>query len=262
MLIAFNGTGNKDEDDNALDTNVVKVWEAYLGDVFYQDGVGTGGWLDTALGGLFGYGGKAKVKKAISYLAGNITPCEEIDVVGFSRGAALAIDFCNEIEKLGYSVRALMLFDTVASFGLAGNDINIGYDLSPPKNTKQVLHAMSLDERRTLFPLTRIVGAEEVWFRGFHSDVGGGNGNTGLGSIPLSWMLKRGIAAGVPFSGPSLVQAHDLANPSARCSKPADLIPGTMRLIRFLDKVHPTVAPRQWACTGFPANNPPSHGQG
>lgn len=32
---------------------------------------------------------------------------------------------------------------------------------------------------------------KQTWFMGSHSDVGGGNGNTGLSSIPLEWMIKR-----------------------------------------------------------------------
>ena len=32
---------------------------------------------------------------------------------------------------------------------------------------------------------------KQTWFTGSHSDVGGGNGNTGLSSTPLEWMIKR-----------------------------------------------------------------------
>ena len=32
---------------------------------------------------------------------------------------------------------------------------------------------------------------KQTWFRGSHSDVGGGNGNSGLSSIPLMWMIER-----------------------------------------------------------------------
>jgi len=222
VLVAFNGTGNKDEDDNDFDTNVTKMVEAYIGDVYYQDGVGTGGWLDKLLGGLCGFGGRGRVKNTIKYVVKNDP--DIIDVVGFSRGAALAVDFCNKVGELGYKVRCLMVYDVVASFGLAGNDINIGYDLGCPTNVKYMYHAMSLDEQRECFPLTRLTGAKEVWFSGYHSDIGGGNGNVGLNSIPLSWMFKNGCQAGVVWDLVLWNRAEYLCNPKSEKIKPTDLI--------------------------------------
>ena len=37
-------------------------------------------------------------------------------------------------------------------------------------------------------------GGCEVWFRGVHSDVGGGNDNHALNDITLRWMLRKAIA--------------------------------------------------------------------
>ena len=59
-----------------------------------------------------------------------------------------------------------------------------------PRVIDAVRHAMALDERRQSFSVTRIKGAYEVWFRGAHSDVGGGNGNAGLNAIAAAWMLR------------------------------------------------------------------------
>ena len=39
-----------------------------------------------------------------------------------------------------------------------------------------------------------------MWFRGVHSDVGGGNGNRGLNDITLKWMMSKARAAGLPIS--------------------------------------------------------------
>ena len=55
-------------------------------------------------------------------------------------------------------------------------------------NVKCCRHAMAMDESRALFPLARLCDKDgqhddrlvELWFRGVHSDVGGGNGNRGL----------------------------------------------------------------------------------
>ena len=56
-----------------------------------------------------------------------------------------------------------------------------------PPNVQHCYHAMALDECRAFFQLTRLAGTGvneagrlvEVWFRGVHSDIGGGNGNFG-----------------------------------------------------------------------------------
>ena len=37
----------------------------------------------------------------------------------------------------------------------------------------------------------RLNGAEEVWFRGVHSDIGGGNDNRGLNDITMKWMMLK-----------------------------------------------------------------------
>lgn len=66
-------------------------------------------------------------------------------------------------------------------------------------------HAVSVDERRLQFPPNifskkKIVPGqvvEEVWFAGFHSDVGGHYNENGLSNIPLKWIFKKAIAAGL-----------------------------------------------------------------
>ena len=59
---------------------------------------------------------------------------------------------------------------------------------------------MALDERRPSFLPTRLPGAHEVWFRGVHSDVGGGNTNRGLNDIALKWMLSKAKGASLPIA--------------------------------------------------------------
>ena len=86
------------------------------------------------------------------------------------------------------------------SFGLASVDANIGRDLKLPDNVTKCYHALALDERRQTFHLHRLNASVvdamqegrlfELWFRGVHSDVGGGNDNAGLSSISLQWMLR------------------------------------------------------------------------
>ena len=74
-----------------------------------------------------------RIKKAMEILKDNFSKGDTtIDIVGFSRGAALALEFANEIHDKGVngqkepSIRFIGIWDTVASFGLPGNNINLG----------------------------------------------------------------------------------------------------------------------------------------
>ncbi len=93
-------------------------------------------------------------------------------------------------------VRFLGVWDVVAAFGIPinlgfnFNRINLGYKLGLSKGVKYCYHALALDEARQAFRPTRLQGGCEVWFRGVHSDVGGGNNNHALNDITLRWMLR------------------------------------------------------------------------
>ncbi len=129
----------------------------------------------------------------------------------------MAVSFANEIADKyeALPIRFIGVWDVVGQFGLPGRLINAGHDLSMPPNAISCYHAMALDERRLLFPLTRLRGKHaddtecllEVWFRGVHSDVGGGNGNAGLNYISLNWMFKNAIRVGLPID-PAAVEAN------------------------------------------------------
>ena len=102
-------------------------------------------------------------------------------------------------------VRFLGVWDVVAAFGIPinlgfnFNRINLGYKLGLSKGVKSCYHALALDEARQAFRPTRVNGGCEVWFRGVHSDVGGGNDNHALNDITLRWMLRKAIATGLPM---------------------------------------------------------------
>lgn len=161
-LYAFDGTWNEDEVDEAKDTNVVKFRDACIDTdrIFYLEGVGTRlGFIGKLLGGGTGAGGRFRIREAMEQLDRNMAAGDRtIDIIGFSRGAALALHFANEIqkEKSGAEIRFLGLWDVVASFGIPGNNLNIGWTLTLPPNVRACYHAMALDERRGNFPLTRV----------------------------------------------------------------------------------------------------------
>lgn len=227
-LYAFDGTWNtektKDNTNTANNTNVVRFKNAYRDNTgveqCYVPGVGTRlKWLGHVIGGAFGAGELPRLNEAYKNLCDNWRDDDQIiDIVGFSRGAATTLDFCHLIQERGIQdpanedvivepdpqIRFVGLWDVVPAFGLGffGNQVfNFGHELTvPTTGIEYCFHALALDERRPSFIPTRLDGAREVWFRGVHSDVGGGNGNLGLNDISLKWMMSKAKDAGLPIT--------------------------------------------------------------
>ena len=283
-IYAFDGTGNEDKQANDEDTNVIKFKNIYInkfgeGKCFYVEGVGTRySIFGAALGGFSGAGGHARVDEALDQLEDNFEKGDNIiDIIGFSRGSALALEFANQIndrvvvDQQSPAIRFLGIWDTVASFGLPGNNVNLNFNITLPRNVERCYHAISLDERRLLFPLTR-VGIDaysndndeddqiirEVWFRGFHSDVGGGNKNEGLSNIPLVWMLNMAKISGIELFQGDIDDYKSLSENQSKCKKPGmDLIPNKKRPIFRSDLVHDSVFRVEKVAPRFEGNNPP-----
>jgi len=222
-LYAFDGTWNSDNSPR-FDTNVVHFRDAYdSGEVIYFSGPGTRvGWIGRILGGLSGAGGHWRVRAALKALQNNIAKGDTIiDVIGFSRGAALALDFANSLPAC-VRIRFLGLWDTVPSFGIPGNSIDLGWKLDLPLWVDRCFHAMALDETRFNFRLHRLAPnprLSQVWFRGMHSDVGGGNGNIGLSSIALDWMFEAAHNSGITLKTWKVMENRACMNPAAPLSQ-------------------------------------------
>lgn len=151
--VFFDGTGNNKVNDLPRNkaSNIAKLSEWYENTddelqlikhkMIYKNGVGTVDGGDNELAGIsMGEGGIERVHEAINDVAKffDETPCAKefiVDVFGFSRGAAQARHFVNELHdraagpdvKVGF----VGLFDTVASFaldywGLAGYEDGSG----------------------------------------------------------------------------------------------------------------------------------------
>ena len=268
-LYAFDGTCNEDEKKDENETNVRKFLLAYEGANFeenYLAGVGTRfGLLGTMLGGVFGAGGKTRIEEMYDKLiqkwkAGD----RQIDIIGFSRGAALAVHFANLISQHGVQyddvndnpeIRFLGVWDIVGSFGIPINfvfnfhDINIGYDItSVSRKVKHCFHAMAMHKRRQTFEVTRLNSGnqhgnvQEMWFRGVHSDVGGGNGNTKLSNISLAWMLQKGADCGLPIKR-EMIQVHAKnSDATVPLFKNFDPIKNDMRPVFPSDTIHDSAA--------------------
>jgi uncharacterized protein (DUF2235 family) len=267
-LYAFNGTWNSEKTDvettadneYLTNTNVLKFRDACTSaNGYYTNGVGTRfGRLGRVFGGAFGVGGQDRINDALDHLrAGLAAGHTTIDVVGFSRGAALALAFTNRVYKqvidpqIGKPpvIRFLGLWDVVGSFGIPINlgpflfqEYNLGYTLKLPPNVEHCFHAMALDERRQTFRVTRLKGACEVWFRGAHSDIGGGNGNIGLNNIAFTWMLRKAAACGLAVDQVRMLDASASCKPAADVLWPRDFVKNSRREIAADDRVHHTVA--------------------
>jgi type VI secretion system (T6SS) phospholipase Tle1-like effector len=208
-LYAFDGTWNRRDAKSAIDaskrvfrrdteeTNVHRFGEFFGRDrTEYLEGVGTRfRRLGAAIGGTFGVGGRYRLRRMYLALCKRYHGSDKhIDVVGFSRGAALAIHFTNVIERYGVPdprgprhfgwhyydglgltfrfpklpakpppepvpIRFLGLWDTVATFGVPvgpfRNSSSRWWVKRLPKNVVNSFHAMALDEVRATFELVR-----------------------------------------------------------------------------------------------------------
>lgn len=249
VLFAFDGSGN-DRHDPTLLTNVVSFFNLYPDDKFYISGVGTKD-EDTGIapaatdpGGVFdiakAYTGKPRIAAMIYDLNKySATIADEtafnVDIVGFSRGAAEARDFANQIAanfKDGYyhyfddsgkaqcqkvTLNFMGLFDTVLSTHTGD------YQLGIPDGFLYVVQAMALNEYRgnaIAFPMESIRGAPtpanatrlERGFLGAHSDIGGGYPDGDLAVVALNWMVGQANLAGVKMLDRPLLHTI-IANP-------------------------------------------------
>jgi hypothetical protein len=158
--------------------------------------------VDWMLGTLDGFLGDAWIGRDVP-----------VDVIGFSRGAAMARDFVNRVSTLiddGHfrargicvDLRFLGLWDTVAQFGLLGL-ANERWQLAIPSAVRATYHAVALNEHRSLFPLESALGGSawvvERGFIGDHADVGGGNAEGDLSDVSLVWMTAMARSTGLPM---------------------------------------------------------------
>jgi uncharacterized protein (DUF2235 family) len=263
-LYAFDGTWNSatlhDDVQQDDETNVARFSEAYQEETWYVSGPGTRyGNVGRVIGGLSGAGGFDRVDAAYKQLCANFaTGDSTIDIIGFSRGAALVLDFANRIARDGIrkpntkevivdapAIRFIGLWDVVGSFGIPIGQIfqkvNLGHKLYLPGNVTYCFHAMAMDERRQTFRIIRLLNSHEVWFRGVHSDIGGGNGNVGLSAIALRWMLSKAIGAGLPLDTTQIDAVASKMDPAAKICPPTDLIPNEYRGFLKDDRFHYTV---------------------
>jgi len=159
-----------------------------------------------------------------------------LSIFGFSRGAALARVFSNEMiwktetedlslkyqisgqaEPAPMEIQFLGIFDTVASLGLPATNMSnkfsfTGRDIVVDPRVKNCVHQVAGNELRFAFPVDSICidsklanprTWKEIVYPGMHSDVGGGYEpssqtiSNNFGRIPLKDMLESAENSGV-----------------------------------------------------------------
>lgn len=212
----------------------------------YLEGIGTSsGEEDSVYGQATGMGDTGvvarvmqspqKIQESLDRLLGNHPNLEieglEFDIFGFSRGAAAARHFANEILKSesgmlaslfnaqapGFSaefdwatnvqINFIGLFDTVAavadplSWDLSPADHhNPGVNLYlPPDCARKVLQLKARDEMRWNFALNSVTPHhQEITLPGAHSDIGGGYLPVVQEKLILSRPVSSTVPAGIP----------------------------------------------------------------
>jgi RHS repeat-associated protein len=276
-LFAFDGTGNTNDQtwltaNGSSPSNVLHLFDLYAaGNKRYITGVGTIH-RDQRYGDIVpaaykpgtiplpaieadmgaNYSGPARIQRMVQYFNDEAELVADdgtmdVDIVGFSRGAAEARDFANRViantsngwylyknakgEQMCQKVnfRFMGLFDTVLSTNRSGTPYNLGISLQ----FAYVAQAVALNEhrgktaRRLLgsigaFPLESIMGGTspidkkriERGFIGSHADVGGGFGanESQLSQVALAWMMDQAKAAGIKMTDSPLLHTI-VANP-------------------------------------------------
>ena len=244
--VFFDGTGNDlqndlaDPNDDRAPTNVAKLWELYrhqsdgVTQRWYVEGIGTHAGqpddtFDLATAETFGQRIGSTLKRVQKFF--KHTPLAKVgvlDIFGFSRGAAEARAFVNEVVRLNtvdpdywggakLKVRFLGLFDTVGSVGIPGDNDNdnptadrgmggpIVLDLDP-SSVEFAYQLTAEDEERKNFPLSSLRSgpsaplptnfAEET-LPGAHSDIGGGYGpglhTVYFPTVAVQWLTEEDL---------------------------------------------------------------------
>jgi RHS repeat-associated protein len=268
VLFAFDGT----REGPATATNVYQMALLYrhagdmragVADIHYQPGPGDPRRpdLDAAVASSADAIVSAQWSRLLQHLSAfqASDQAATIDLVGYSRGAALARHFANQVVQntrrgrfwqrdarhgtvtACVDLRFMGLFDSVAQFGLLGSR-NHEYDFSIAPDWELVAHAVALHEHRALFPLLSTADASgqlptnviEQPFVGAHGDIGGGlvqarpegEDTHDLSDMALAWMLGLARSAGLVLDTPQPAQQavsdpvlHDMRASSQRVSQ-------------------------------------------
>ncbi|MBB1336076.1 MULTISPECIES: T6SS phospholipase effector Tle1-like catalytic domain-containing protein, partial [unclassified Pseudoalteromonas] len=220
--VFFDGTGNnrlndiQDSTDANEPTNVVKLFELYpfqkYQSRYYVEGIGTkANESDSTLDMGLAFSFDERIRETLVTTVQFFKEYSKmsigfLDVFGFSRGAAQARAFVNQVNAIYKNnphywggikpvIRFVGLFDSVASIGgdgdnnhsefYANNELDYPVNLHLASSSAGfVMHLAAFDEKRDKFPLSSLrtrnkqllKNQQEIELPGVHSDIGGGYG--------------------------------------------------------------------------------------
>lgn len=205
-------------------------------------------WLHRLFEGATGTGTSERIRDAYRFLAVRWEPGDRIYGFGFSRGAFAIRSLVGFVDLLGlpigprllkeetllglyqiyrdqkpldtslisnwaFNVRFdfLGLWDTVGSLAMQ-DSVNRYHRINPP-NVHHVAHALALDEQRKPFDASYWIAShgqevDETWFRGVHTNIGGGYAGDDLSNITLVWMLNQARRGGLPGIVPEKIPGY------------------------------------------------------
>jgi RHS repeat-associated protein len=223
ILFAFDATNNATPSHGPEDvSNVFKFFRGYddqqNGRKWYMTGVGRDDPDSRIRTNLTDAADANTARDRVNYMLGELDrhmrnntfqqdQVVSIDIVGFSRGAAMARDFANRVAerirndafaKSGAcaELRFLGLWDTVAQFGPFGLS-NHHWQLAIPPEARNVFHAVAVNEHRALMPVEAIGRGTQRGFVGDHKDVGGGFATGDLSDVALNWIVQNAKESGI-----------------------------------------------------------------
>lgn len=236
LLFSFDGT-RYDATQNGV---IHQFNQSHADTSFYQAGPGNPNQVDWDAMVAFSTQQivQTQWQRLLSYLQENTshTPIP-IDIIGFSRGAAIALHFANQImahtqqgvfsltTNYGEQIKACIqprfmgLLDTVAQMGVLGT-LNHRYDFSVSPAWQWVVHGVALHEYRFIMPL-RLLSPQDnttqTGFIGSHADLGGGYKTElpeqfiPLSHVALAWLRWQAQGQGLQFhanSAPHTTAPH------------------------------------------------------
>ena len=198
------------------------------GDKVYVFGFSRGAFTARSLVGMID---RVGLVKADGLGKGSLKTAEEryyqihdTDSVKADTAAEFRRDFCHDHVCIPF----LGVYDTVEALGPRARFHRIDFLDGAVAMGRQ---ALAIDERRRIFwprlwtgdPVLADSGrVRQVWFEGFHSDVGGGVPDTGLSDTTLLWMAAEASRQGLVFDEDTFVDyvtsgseatRHDSMNP-------------------------------------------------
>jgi len=142
--------------------------------IYYNAGVGTGGFLDRIAGGVFGKGLSANVLAAYRFLSQFYEPGDKIYVFGFSRGAFTARSLCGFLSASGLLTQDMC--------NAANQEFAWNYYRTPPKKRYPA-------DRARLRRITHNNPEARIRFLGVFDTVGA----LGIPQSFMSWIGRRAI---------------------------------------------------------------------